>query len=115
MLLGAGLLSHGMQAPYRCSMVCTWELRHTCASMNFPAAYVLAYHVHLLVQALVHTQAAINAVPGMLVGVFLLYVVGGFWRSELSKVFEHARQCRNFAELIANNAGGGGSGGRRKK
>lgn len=76
--------------------------------------------VRTCMQTLAQVQYAKDAVPGMLVGVFIMYVVGGFWRSEMSKLYEQMRGQRTFAQLLTDGGGGGGAssaaaGGARRK
>lgn len=62
--------------------------------------------------ALAEFQSASNAISGSLVGVFMMYVVAGFWRSDLSKQYASVRKEQDIAKRLAGGGAAAGSGGR---
>lgn len=74
----------------------------------------VAYRVLLLpapvLQAANFLQGAKNAAPGSVAGVFMIYIVGGYWRSELSKQYAAMRKAQDVAGRLAAAAAGVGGG-----
>lgn len=59
-------------------------------------------------QALTFAQQAKDSIAGALVGVFFMYIIGGYWRSELAR---HYATCRTMQDVSGRLAKGGLEGG----
>ncbi len=61
-------------------------------------------------QAANFLQGAKDAAPGCIAGAFMIYIVGGYWRSELSKQYASMRKAQDVAGRLAAAAAGVGGG-----
>ncbi|KAG2447183.1 hypothetical protein HYH02_007926 [Chlamydomonas schloesseri] len=93
--------------PYpECPATCLdlWRIDYIDTPMNMSCVC----NREALLSALTFTTRAKNNIAGSLVGVFFMYIIGGYWRSELAR---HYATCRTMQDVSGRLAKGGLEGG----
>ncbi|KXZ48761.1 hypothetical protein GPECTOR_25g345 [Gonium pectorale] len=97
-------------APYPdCPAICVdlWRIDYIDVPMDVACVCDRATLQSLLIEL----RGAKDATPGCLAGVFFMYVIGGWWRSELSKHYASAQKEQDVAQRLAEGGGAGAGSG----